>query len=145
MSTTKIEISFQRKSNPPDSDIQFYRIYRKKNAIPSRIRSELALIISQPTSQENLDDTIIRLDSQLPQTGISYDPLELINEVDPRGNPYKIAIDDSIPVPPTNVIVIPDPADNHSDIGGILISWRGSTSIGTIWGYDVTAVDSGGL
>lgn len=143
--TTKIELTFDRKHIAPDDDINFYRVYRKKNAVPDRIRSELVIIVSQPFFPENPEDTITRLDSQLPQTGISYDPLEQINETDPRGSHYKIAIDDSLPVPPTNLIVIPDPNDNQSDIGGILIQWTSASTVGTIWGYDITAIDSGGL
>lgn len=143
--TTKIEIVFDRKHIAPDDDIQFYRVYRKKNAVPDRIRSELTFIVNHPFFPENLEDTIVRLDSQLPQIGISYDPLEQIDEIDPRGAHYKIAIDDSVPIPPTNLIVIPDPNDNISDIGGILIQWTAAVPVGTIWGYDITAIDSGGL
>lgn len=143
--TSKIELTFKRKNSPPDDDVQFYRVYRKKGQTPDRLFPELVMIISQPFFPENVGDTIIRTDSQIPQTGVSYDPLDQINEIDPRGASYKIAIDDSVPVPPSSVFVTPDPANNSSDIGGILVQWNPALATGTVWGYDVTAVDSGGL
>ena len=142
---TKINLTFDRKHLGTDADVQFYRVYRKKNQIPDRASNELIMTIAQPFFPENIADTITRLDSQLPQTGVTYDPLEQINLVDPRGAPYKIAIDASVPIPPTNLVVIPDPTNGTSDIGGLLLQWTPAVSTGTIWGYDVTAVDAGGL
>lgn len=140
--TSKIELSFDRQAT---GDIQYYRVYRKRGAVPDRLSSELAFVISQPLAPENVDDRITRVDSELPQVGISYDPLEQVFEVDPRGAKFKIAIDDTRPIPATNLFVIPDPSNNGSDIGGILISWSAAVAVGTIWGYDITAVDAGGL